>query len=110
MLAGELNRVVTIEVWEYIQNESGEPIPTEVNTWEQRAKVENRNGSQQTQDGQQIWNYDTKITVRYFNEIKSNYTVLYAGSRYTINSVSIDTEGHKSWYVLRCSKTDTSVS
>lgn len=113
MNAGQLNRVVTFEEWEFSQDDGGGPAGTVVDTWAQKARVEDRNsyrsalGAVSDTQAQQQWAFQFKITVRKLvREIRANNTLLYEGFRYVINEVSINTEGHKRFYVLRCSKTE----
>jgi hypothetical protein len=112
---GQLNRVVTFEVWSYTQDNAGGTTGTVTDTWQQRANIIDRNsyrsalGAVSDDQAQQQWSYQYKITVRALppRTVLSNNTLLYEGFRYTINEVSLNTEGHKRFYVLRCSKTET---
>ena len=106
MIAGQLNRIVTIENWSYTTNLQGNSVGSVAESWNQRANVQDTSGRQFTDDAQQQWRYDIKVTVRVSlsNPVSSNSTLVYEGFRYTINDVSIDSEGHKSFYILRCSK------
>lgn len=89
-------------------NEYGSVVSTEVTSWLMWAKVEQRSGSAMLAHGQQVWTYDTKITVRYqaSRKIQSNMSVIYEGAKYKINNVAVEKEGYKERIVLRCSKTD----
>ncbi len=107
MNIGKLNRLVTFEVWENSQDSQGSAIQTVSETFNQRASVRDRSGGQTSNEGQQQWDYDTVITVRFARELKSNMTLVYESFRYTINSISTNNEGHKRWYIIRCSKTET---
>lgn len=114
MTAGELNRVVTFEEWEYSQDDGGGTTGTVIDTWQQRAKFQDRSsyrsalGAVSDDQAQQQWAFQFKVTVRYLaRQIDAKTTLLYEGFRYVINEVSINTEGHKQFYVLRCSKTET---
>lgn len=84
----------------------------EVSRWTMWAKVEDRSGQPFTTEGQQVWNYDTKITVRLeiSRPIQSNMVVEYANGRYSIKQVVIISEGSKRFYILRCQKTDADTS
>ncbi len=106
-MIGKLNRVVTFEVWENSQDTQGSAIQTVSETFTQRASVKDRSGGQLTNEGQQQWDYNTEITVRFARELKSNMTLIYENFRYTINSISTNSEGHKRWNIIRCSKTQT---
>ncbi len=107
MNAGQLNRKVVLETWEYSQDTQGNSFGTVSETWEQRAKVEDRSGRSFELAAQEQWNYDSKITVRVTSkEITANNTLLYEGWRYKITAANIDTEGKKRWYVLRCIKSE----
>lgn len=113
MRAGELNRVITFETWQYAQDAGGGATGTVVETWNQRAKILDRNsyrsalGAVDDSQAQQQWSFQFKITVRFLRTVTANNTLLYEGFRYVINEVGVNMEGHKRWYVLRCSKTET---
>ena len=107
MIAGKLNRVVTLEEWGYTKDELGNPIGTVVDSWVQRANVEDRTGSQFKEASQQQWSYTHKITVRISSKaVNTNNTLVYEGYRYTINEVSKSSEGHKDFYIIRATKTE----
>ena len=119
---GQLNRVVTIEVWEYSQDDAGGTTGSVVDSWQQRAAIIDRSGmsggnsplrfgrtvtTNNNNNAQQQFSYSTKVIVRFIRALQTNYTLLYEGFRYTIEEVNIDTQGHKNFYILRCSKTET---
>lgn len=72
------------------------------------AKVENRNGTMQTGNGQMQWNYDYKITIRFdrLKAIKQNDEVVYDSKKLLIQSVQNVDEGRKNYLVLRCTTID----
>ncbi len=119
---GQLNRVVTLEVWGYSQDDGGGAAGTVIDSWTQRASVIDRSGmtggnsplrfgrtsgtGSSDANAQQQFSYSTKIIVRFLRTIQTNYTLLYEGFRYTIQEVNIDTQGHKDFYIIRASKTE----
>jgi hypothetical protein len=120
---GQLNRVVIIEVWEYAQDDAGGTTGTVVETWQQRASVIDRSGMTggnsplkfgrvsgaggSDNNAQPQTSYMTKMIVRFLRPISTVNTLLYEGARYVIEEVNVDTQGHKDFYILRCSKTET---
>ena len=110
MLAGQLNRVVNIEIWQFTQDDGGGVIGSVQESWQQRANVEDRTGyrssygSQGVDQAQQQWEYQYKFVLRYIRPIQSNYTIVYDGYRYTIDEVALSSEGHKRFYHIVCRK------
>ena len=105
----KFNRRITVKAFVSSEiDEYGSVTKTEVSSWGMWANVEQRSGSSSTSNGQEVWNYDTKITVRYEQSrpIKSNMFVLYEGTKYKINNVAVQKERFKEFVTLRCSKTD----
>jgi len=91
------------------KNEYGSPVKGAIATqWDRWAKVEDRSGFQSTNEQQQTWSYDTKITVRHepTQQIKSNMYVEYEGALYAIRDVQTKSEGYKVEDILRVEKTD----
>lgn len=107
-----LNRRVTVIVPGVQQNDQGGNEASVLDSWEKWAQVENRTGSNQFNNQQQVWQYDYKIIMRHERSrpTKSNYEVQYEGYRLKIESLSIDSEGYKGYEVLRCSKIDEVVT
>lgn len=112
--AGKLNRIITFEVWEYSQDNGGGAIGAVIDTWNQRAHILDRNsyrsalGAVDDSQAQQQWSFQFKVTVRKLTQqITSNMTFLYEGFRYVINEISVESEGHKRFYIIRASKTET---
>lgn len=103
-MIGELNRRVTIKSWTTTQDAGGGSTAVESGSYSLWAKVEDRSGAKNNGQGQTVWNYDYRITVRYETSrvILSNMTVDYDGKRLAINEVSFDSEGSKRFVVLRC--------
>lgn len=110
--AGQLNRVVTFEVWQYTQDDAGGTTGSVIDSWQQRAAIEDRSSynsasaGQSTIQAQQQWSSQFKITVRFLRTISSKDTLIYEGFRYIINEAAISSEGHKRFYVLRCAKNE----
>ncbi|HRI24355.1 MAG TPA: phage head closure protein [Ferruginibacter sp.] len=102
---------ITIAIVSWQQNDHGGVDPVDVDSWEVWANVENRTGGPTTQNAQQLWQYDYKITKRYeaSRPVKSNYEVRYKGMRMKINSVSPDREGNTRYEVLRCTVIDEDI-
>lgn len=107
VLSGELNRTVGIEVWTFTQDDAGGAIPELADSWEQKAKVLKRSGSQVNNNSQQQWVADLVVFVRNLKTIRLNYTLIYEGDRYTINDVKVLDEGDKRFYQIAASKVQT---
>jgi len=92
------------ENWTYTQDAGSGNVKTIESNFFQWAKIENRTGGQILNQDQQQWQYDSKIIVRYNPAIVSTTTMVYENARYTIQSLSIDSEGTKRFMILRCVK------
>lgn len=107
MNASQLNRRITFEVWESQPSDAGGGyMDVIVDTFSQWAKVEDRTGNQFAAEATNIWNYNTKVTVRKQRVLQSQYTFIYEGFRYKIESLSVSQEAYKEMYIIRASKTD----
>ena len=100
----KLNRLITFEVWENSQNEFGDASQTIAETFNCRAHFDNNAINQNTYEGQQQWGDKGVFKLRYGREIKSVYTIIYEGWRWTIDGVNVENEGHKRWYSINVSK------
>ena len=94
-----------------IRNDQGGLDNTLINSWNKWAKIEDRTGSNNVSQNQSKWEYDYKITTRYYpsKQTKSNYLISYEGMIMKIESISINNEGHKKLEILRCSKVDENI-
>lgn len=110
-MIGQFKRLITIKTWIDIQDEGGGSDPHQVDSYDLRAKVEQRSGSQFSGQGQTLWSYDYKITVRYEKSriLKSNQTIDYDGKRLAINSIAFEDEGKRKFCICRCSTIDSNV-
>ena len=110
-MIGKLNRRITIKTLDTDQDEGGGISAVETDSYTMWAQVEDRNGIPVTTEGQKIWNYDYKITVRYERSRikKSNQIVEYDGKSLAIGSISFENEGNRKYAILRCSATDNNV-
>lgn len=104
---GRKDRRVTIEKWVAVKVAGGGSQGGVGGSWEMWANIENRDGRLMTGQDQRQWSYDYKVIVRYerTREINTKDILVYGTIRMAINSVSIDREGMKEEYVLRCSTT-----
>lgn len=108
----KLNRRVTVIVPGVVQNDQGGNEASILDSWEKWAQVENRTGSNQFNNQQQVWDYNYKIIMRReaSRPTKSNYELQYEGYRLKIESLTIDSEGFKGYEILRCSKIDEDIT
>lgn len=108
------NRIVWVVEIASAQNDQGGNIPggIEVARWKKWAAIQDRSGSNQFTNQQQVWDYDYKIMMRFerTRPTKSNYMIEYEGHRLKIESLSLDSEGYKDEEVCRCSKVDEVVT
>ena len=107
-MIGQLNRRVTLKSYGSTQDEAGGLVPVTTASYSIWAKVEDRNGREFTNQQQEQWSYDYKVTFRYEKSrpVKSNMTIDYDGKRLKINSLSFSNEGNRKYCVARCSASD----
>ena len=110
-MTAELNRRITIKSYTTTQDAGGGSTSTESASYSMWAKVEDRTGQWIDGQGQLLWKYDYKITVRHelSRIIKSNMIVQYDGKKLLINSVAPNSEGIRKYDILRCSAIDNNV-
>ena len=106
-----MNRRILIMECKGLRNDQGGLDNTLIQSWAKWAKVEDRTGSNEVNQNQTQWQYDYKLTMRYYpsRQTKSNYLIAYEGMVLKIESISINNEGHKKTEVLRCSKVDENI-
>jgi SPP1 family predicted phage head-tail adaptor len=107
-----MNRRVIIMECKGIRNDQGGLVNTVVRSWVKWAKIEDRTGSNGVTQNKTQWEYDYKITMRYYPSIptKSNYYIVYEGVAMKIENISINNEGFKKFEVARCSKVDEQIT
>ncbi len=110
-LIAERNRKVTIRSWATTKDEGGGPVAIQTGAYALWAKVEDRSGSQNTSQGQMLWNYDYTVTFLYEKSrvVGSNMTIDYDGKRLAISSLSFSSEGTRKECIARCTTTDQAV-
>lgn len=106
------NRIVYVVIGSWQKNDQGGLEWVEIDRWKKWAAVEDRSGSNQFNNQQQVWTYDYKVMMRFerTRPTKSNYWIEYEGWRLKIESLSLDSEGYKDEEVCRCSKVDEVVT
>ena len=105
-MIGEMNRRVLIEAWGFTPDGFGGNVAAVASSFSVWAQVENRSGGMSLFSGQENYNYDYKITVRWHPDIKKENTIFYAGKRLKIFNVSLVDEGKDRFYNLRCAVSD----
>ena len=105
-MVGKLNRKIQIEVWGSQQDDAGGVSADITESWQQWADAEIYNGNTQSRFSSEQWIYDAKFTVRSIRDIKSNYTILYNGVRYSILSVKKKQERRNFYTEIRAAKKD----
>ena len=109
MNLGDLNRRITVEIWEYSTDIAGGVTASVSDSWEQLANVVIRSGSNTDVNAQSQWTYDAKFKMRKLLEVKSNYTITYADQRYKIDSVKVTDERRQQFYEILATKVDGNV-
>lgn len=113
MAVRKYNRIVWVVEYTWAAGNQGwNKEAVEVQRYKKWAHVENRTGSNSFPYGQQVWQYDYKIMMRFerTRPTKSNFMIEYAGKQLKIESLSIDSEGYKDEEVCRCSVVDEVVT
>jgi head-tail adaptor len=107
-----MNRRVIIMECKGVRNDQGGLDNTVVRSWVKWAKIEDRTGSNGVTQNQTQWEYDYKITMRYYPSAptKSNYYIMYENVAMKIENISINSEGFKMFEVARCSKVDEQIT
>jgi SPP1 family predicted phage head-tail adaptor len=105
MVIGDLRARVTIKVIGNSTDAGGGVSKSVSSSWEQWAKVEDRTGQVQFNNGQQQVSYDYKVTIRYYasKTVSTGNVITYNGKDMMINSVQRVNENNLNWLVLRCS-------
>lgn len=105
MVIGDLKARVTFKVLTNSTDAGGGVSKSVSSSWEQWAKVEDRTGQAQFNNGQVQVAYDYKVTVRYYSSktITTKNILTYNGKDMKINSVQRVNENNLDWLVLRCS-------
>jgi hypothetical protein len=119
----KLNRRVKIRRWGTVKNEFGGLVAIEVASWYKWAEVRasnwinldmynTRSGRPNNEYQQNKWEYDTTVILRYESErpTRSNDTIEYEGSFYSINSITVNNEYAKNFEIIKCSKVDESIN
>lgn len=106
-----MNRRVLILECKGVRNDQGGLDNTVLRSWTKWANIEDRSGSNNVTQNQTQWQYDYKITMRYYatTPTKSNYYIMYEGVAMKIENISINKEGFKHFEVARCSKVDENI-
>lgn len=107
-MIGKLDRRITIERDNSVQDLAGGISRAIQTSWTLWANVETRSGRPVTNQNQVQFNYDYKITFRYEKSRKprSNDTIVYDNMKMMINSISFENEGNKKYVIARCSVTE----
>jgi SPP1 family predicted phage head-tail adaptor len=107
-----MNRRILIVECKGVKNDQGGIDNTVVRSWAKWAMIEDRTGSNSVTQNQTQWQYNYKITMRYYTSepTKSNHYILYEGVVMKIENISINKEGFKHFEVVRCSKVDEQIT
>lgn len=104
--ASELNRLVTLESYDFTTGDSGgiTPVLAESLTdiW---AKVESLNGGNVINQGQDKNFADFRITIRYRPQVTENWTINYEGQTLKIKQMQVDNTAYKRYLIIYASTT-----
>jgi SPP1 family predicted phage head-tail adaptor len=99
--ASDLNRQVTLQSYSFTQNDSGgvapvlaEEIP---DIW---AKVDELNGGNVINQGQDKNFADYRITIRYRPQVTENWTIIYEGQTLKIKQMQVDNTAYKRFWII----------
>jgi SPP1 family predicted phage head-tail adaptor len=106
MTASELNRLITLESYNYSTNDSGgiTPVLAEqlTNIW---AKVDELNGGNVINQGQDKNFADFRITIRYRPQVNENWNIIYEGQTLKIKQMQLDNTAYKRYMIIYASTT-----
>jgi SPP1 family predicted phage head-tail adaptor len=106
MTPSQLNRLVTLESYTYSQNDSGgiAPVLAEqlTNIW---AKVDELNGGNVINQGQDKNFADFRITIRYRPQVNENWNIVYEGQTLKIKQMQLDNTAYKRYMIIYASTT-----
>lgn len=107
----KLNRRVTVQEMGSVKNDQGGLEAVILRSWEKWAHVDDRTGTNSNPYQQQVWEYDYKITMRFYDSIptKSNYQIVYKTKVLKIESLSIDSESFHALEICKCKVVDENV-
>jgi SPP1 family predicted phage head-tail adaptor len=99
--ASDLNRQVTLQSYSFTQNDSGgvspvlaEEIP---DIW---AKVDELNGGNVINQGQDKNFADFRITIRYRPQVTENWNIIYEGQTLKIKQMQVDNTAYKRYWII----------
>lgn len=107
-----LQRVITVAVLGATQNDQGGNEVVAVDSWQRRAMIEDRTGSNSNPYDQQLWTNRRIIWVRHerTRPIKQNYMIQYQGQWMKIETISIRNERAKMYDRIECSNVDYDIT
>jgi len=75
--------------------------------WFQWAEIFDRSGSTGQSQATELQRYDYRVKVRADSRFTSNTKMVYQNNTCACNSLSIETEGYKNYFILQYSKIET---
>lgn len=103
--ASDLNRQVTLESYDYSQNDSGGTsavLAEQITTW---ANIVQLSGGDVINQGQDKNFSDFKITIRYRPQITENWNIVYEGMTLKIKQMQVDNPAYKRYIIISASTT-----
>ncbi len=107
MAIGKMNRRPFFRNGSYTQDAGGGPAYVETVRWQSWAEIQDRSGSTVFAQSQDLTLYDYRVRTRFDGRFNSETQMIYEGQICKLNSYTIESEGFRSFIVLRYSKTET---
>lgn len=107
MPTGKFNRRPIFYNGSYTQDAGGGTPFVETERWQAWAEVQNRTGNSFAAQATELVRYDYRVKVRFDGRFNSNTWMIYEGQVCKLESLSLESEGFKNYWVLRYSKTET---
>jgi SPP1 family predicted phage head-tail adaptor len=99
--ASDLNRQVTLQSYSFTQNDNGGVTPVLAEEipgiW---AKVDELNGGNMINQGQDKNFADYRVTIRYRPQVTENWTIIYEGQTLKIKQMQVDNTAYKRYWII----------
>ena len=109
-MIGEMRSRITVKAPTFSKDAAGGVSVSYSSGYSLWAKVDNRSGQAQYQEGQRLTNYNYRIKVRYFASaiITTANIIVYNGLYLRVDSVEFEREGNLDYVYLNCSESGVS--
>lgn len=106
---GKMNRRPIFYNWTYSQDAGAGSSQVETERWPAWAEIKDRTGNKFAAQATDLQQYDYRVRVRFDARFNSNTWMIYEGQVCKLESLTVESEGYKNFFVLRYSKTETYV-